>query len=95
MPSASSSAQLTSRSRGAQKPTSNAVGTAPIAAMSARFAAAARCPTSRAVDQSRRKCRPSTSTSVEATTRPSAAPHHGGVVTRAEQTVDAGLPAGR
>src|SRR2546421_436423 len=72
-PSASSSAQATFRSAGAQRPTSRAVGTAPMAATSARLAAAARCPTSAAADQSRRKCRPSTSTSVVATTRPSGA----------------------
>ncbi len=44
------------------------MGTAPIAAMSARFWAAALRPTSYAVDQSRRKCRPSSRMSVLATT---------------------------
>ena len=53
--------------------TSSAVATPPIAAMSARLAAAARCPMSVAEAQSQRKCRPSTSTSVLATTRPSGA----------------------
>jgi hypothetical protein len=72
-PSASSSAQATGRLGGAHRATTSAVGTPPIAAMSARLAAAARCPTSRALDQSRRKCRPSTSTSVLIATRPSGA----------------------
>ncbi len=51
-----------------QGPRSSAVGTAPMAAMSARFWAAALRPTSYAVDQSRRKCRPSSRMSVLATT---------------------------
>ena len=86
-PSASSSAQAVSRSAGMQRATSRAVGVAPIAAMSARLAAAARCPTSRAVDQSRRKCRPSTSTSVRGHHPPVRRGHHRRVVTRAEQAV--------
>ena len=49
------------------------MGTAPMAAMSARFCAAALPPISRADDQSRRKWRFSTSRSVLATTRPSGA----------------------
>ena len=72
-PAASSSAQAAGRSPGVASPTSRAVGTAPMAAMSARFWAAALPPISRADDQSRRKCQPSTRTSVLATTRPSGA----------------------
>ena len=56
--------------------------TPPIAATSARFAAAALWPMSSAEDQSRRKCRPSTRTSVVATTRPSDVRSDGGVVAR-------------
>lgn len=67
-PSISSVAQVTGSSAGATRPRSNAVGTAPMAAMSARFCAAALRPTSYAVDQSRRKCRPSRRMSVLATT---------------------------
>ena len=58
---------------GHDRPTSRAVGTAPIAAMSARFAAAARRPICSGVDQSSRKCTVSTRTSVVATIRPSGA----------------------
>ncbi len=72
-PSISSVAQVVGRSAGATRPSRIAVGTAPIAATSARFCAAALRPTSYAVDQSRRKCRFSISTSVVATTRPSGA----------------------
>ncbi len=67
-PSISSAAQVTGRSAGTTRPSSSAVGTAPMAAMSARFCAAALRPTSYAVDQSRRKCRPSSRMSVLATT---------------------------
>ena len=49
---------------GMASPTVRAVGQAPIAATSARFWAAARRPTCCGVDQSVRKCEPSTSTSV-------------------------------
>src|SRR6266536_2486762 len=58
-PRTKSRAHCAGRSPGAAKPTSRAVGTAPIAAMSARFCAAALQPTSKADDQARRKCRPS------------------------------------
>ena len=67
-PSISSVGQVTGSSAGTTRPSSSAVGTAPIAAMSARFCAAALRPTSYAVDQSRRKCRPSRRMSVLATT---------------------------
>ena len=67
-------------SGGQASPTSSAVAVPPIAAMSARLAAAALWPMSSAEDQSRRKCRPSTRTSVLATTRPSEVPQHGRVV---------------
>src|SRR5579875_1754385 len=70
-PATRPSTQSSSRLPGAAKPTSRAVGTAPIATMSAKLRAAALWPMSFAVDQSRRKWRFSTSTSVEATTRPS------------------------
>ena len=53
-------------------PTNRALGRAPIATMSAKFLAAALRPMSLAVDQSRRKCRFSSSRSVLATTLPSA-----------------------
>src|ERR1700722_3517755 len=56
---------------GIASPNSSAMGTAPIAAMSARFCAAALAPMSSGADQSRRKWRPSTSRSVLATTLPS------------------------
>ena len=56
IPSASSSSQATGRSGGTARPSSRPVGTAPMAATSARFCAAALRPTSVAVDQSRRKC---------------------------------------
>ena len=69
----SPSTQLTSSvARCAEARRAARSGVAPIAAMSAKLRAAALCPTSSAVDQSRRKCRPSMSRSVEATTRPSA-----------------------
>ena len=70
-PSASPVIVSTGGVGGAASPTSSAVGTAPIAAMSARLAAAALRPTCSGVDQSNRKCTPATSTSVVATTRPS------------------------
>ena len=73
IPSASSRTHPTSRSPGPAKLTRSAVGFAPIAAMSARFLAAAFRPMSPAGDHSRRKCLPSISMSVVATTRPSAA----------------------
>ena len=57
----------------------------PIALMSERFAAAARCPMSAAEAQSRRKCRPSTSRSVETTHVAVADAQHGGVVARTDQ----------
>ena len=72
-PSASPDTTSNGVSGGQASPTSNAVGTAPMAAMSARLAAAAFRPTCSGVDQSSRKCTPSTSTSVLATTRPSGA----------------------
>jgi len=68
-----SAAQSTGRVGGAPRATTRAVGTAPIAATSARLAAAALWPTSMAVLQSRRKCWPSTSMSTVMTTRPSGA----------------------
>ncbi len=52
---------------------SSAVGTAPIAATSARFAATTLRPTCCGVDQSGRQCTPSTALSVQTTTRPSGA----------------------
>jgi hypothetical protein len=70
-PRARSSAQAVGRSGGAASPTTIEVGRAPIAAMSARFCAAALRPTSYPSDQSRRKCRPSTIRSVVTTIRPS------------------------
>ena len=73
IPSVNPSSQATSSSGGAHSATSKAVGVAPIATMSARLAAAARCPTSTGLDQSGRKCRPATKASVQATTRPSGA----------------------
>ena len=68
-PAINPSTQLSSRSPGAANATSSAVGSAPIALMSENARAAALCPTSSAVDQSRRKCRFSISMSVLATTR--------------------------
>ena len=65
---------------------------APIASMSAAFCAIALRPTSCGVDQSSRKCRPSTSMSVDTTVRPSAQPHHRGVVA-GPQLGGAGLTA--
>src|SRR3954465_3618639 len=73
-PAATPSSQLVWVSEGHASPTSSAVAVPPIAAMAARFAAAALWPRSSADDQSRRKCRPSTRTSVLATTRPSEVP---------------------
>src|SRR5690606_37252148 len=60
-------------SPGTTREVTSAVGRAPIAATSARFCAAARRPTSYPVDQRVRKCRSSTSTSVDTTKRPSGA----------------------
>ena len=70
MPRARSTAHATSRSGSAASETSRAVGSAPIAAMSARFWAASFTPTSCALDQSSRQSRPHTIESVVATTLP-------------------------
>ena len=67
-PAANSSAQLSSRLGGAENPTTSAVARAPMASRSETLTATALRPTSRAGDQSRRKCTPSTSTSSEVTT---------------------------
>ena len=56
IPSTSSINQSTLVVPGMAKPISNAVGVAPVATMSAKFAAAARCPISLALDQSLLKC---------------------------------------
>ena len=63
-PRARSVTQDTGVSPGSTRPTTRATGTAPMAATSARFWAAARRPTCWALIQPVRKWRPSTSTSV-------------------------------
>src|SRR5690606_25113589 len=73
MPSETAVATAASVSAGQANPTTSDVGLAPIAATSARFTAAALCPTCSGLDQSSRKCTPCTSTSVVITTRPSGA----------------------
>ncbi len=72
-PSNSSVTVVTGVCPGHARPTTTEVGVAPMAATSARFTAAAFRPTWAGVDQSRRKCTPSTSVSVVSTTRPSGA----------------------
>src|SRR5512135_2579405 len=72
-PSATPSATASGVDGGQPRPTRSAVGTAPIAATSAKFWAAALRPTSYGVDHSSRKCRRSTSRSVVATTVPDGA----------------------
>ncbi len=73
IPAAQLTAHAAGRSPGAPKPTTRLVATPPIAAMSASDAAADFRPMSIGVDQSRRKWRPSMSTSQVTATRPSGA----------------------
>jgi hypothetical protein len=70
IPSARSSAHWAGRSAGAPRPTVSEWAVPPMALMSERLEAAALRPMSRAGAHSRRKCRPSTSRSVETTTWP-------------------------
>ena len=92
-PAAKSRTQLNSQVGGAEKPTSRLVARAPIASRSATFTATALRPTSRAADQSVRKCTPSIK-HVEGHGDRAVGGQHGGVVTRPEQ--DARRPrAGR
>ena len=86
-PAANSSAHAAGRSAGAASPTVSECARPPIALRSDRFWAAARCPTSSAEAQSRRKCRPSTIRSVDTTTWPRLDPEHRGVVPGAHQHV--------
>src|SRR5690606_21796857 len=72
-PSSNSVATAAGVSAGQANVTTTDIGTAPIAAMSARLTATAFRPTCVGVDQSSLKCTPSTRASVATTTRPSGA----------------------